>query len=62
MSDSKVNIGKQDRLRVDSKDRSEVEYLHMQFPWLQHKQIKDAIKSVGPFRKNIERYLSDIRK
>lgn len=58
MSDSKTNTGKQDRLKVDSKDPGEVEYLHRQFPWFNHQKIKDAIKKAGPFRRKIETYLA----
>ncbi|GGH64146.1 hypothetical protein HNQ91_002369 [Filimonas zeae] len=58
MSDNKVNIGKQDRLKVDAKDPGEVEYLHRQFPWFNHQKIKDAIKRAGPFRRNIEKHLA----
>ncbi len=58
MPDNREYIGKQDKLRVDSKDASEVEYLHRQYPWFNHDKIKKAIKTAGPMRKNIERYLS----
>ena len=57
MSDDKKNIGKQDDIRVDSNDPSEVEYLHKQFPKLSHEQIKAAIKAAGPMRKDIIAYL-----
>jgi hypothetical protein len=43
MSDNKTNTGQQDRIRVDAKDPSEVEYLHRQFPNKTHQEIKDAI-------------------
>ncbi|MDP9041900.1 MAG: hypothetical protein M3N30_07950, partial [Bacteroidota bacterium] len=36
MSDNKSNTGQQDRIRVDSKDASEIEYLHRQFPKKTH--------------------------
>ncbi|MET0465531.1 MAG: DUF3606 domain-containing protein [Chitinophagaceae bacterium] len=58
MSDNKQNTGKQDDIRVDANDPSEVEYLHQQFPHKTHEQIKEAIKLKGPIRKNIEAYLS----
>lgn len=57
MSDNKKNVGKQDDIRVDSNDPSEVEYLHRQFPNFTHEQIKEAIKAAGPFRADIIEYL-----
>jgi len=58
MSDNKNNTGQQDRIRVDANDASEVEYLHRQFPNKSHQEIKDAIKTKGPLRADIEAYLS----
>jgi len=55
--DSKKEIGKQDRLRVDINDPSEVEYLHRQFPEFTHEQVKEAIKTAGPMRIDIVDYL-----
>ena len=43
MSDNKSKTGKQDDIRVDSNDASEVEYLHRQFPNKSHEEIKKAI-------------------
>lgn len=57
MSDDKKNTGKQDDIRVDSNDPSEVEYLHRRHPDKTHQQIKEAIKKYGPMRKNIEAHL-----
>jgi len=57
MADNKQNVGKQDDIRVDINDPSEVEYLHQQFPNKTHEQIKEAIKTKGPFRKDIIAYL-----
>jgi len=57
MSDNKQNIGKQDDIRVDSNDPSEVEYLHRQFPEKTHEEIKKAIQAAGPLRANIVAYL-----
>lgn len=57
MSDNKKNTGKQDDIRVDSNDPSEVEYVHRKYPNKTHQEIKEAIKKYGPMRKNIERYL-----
>jgi hypothetical protein len=53
MSDNKQNIGKQDDIRVDSNDPSEVEYLHRQFPNKTHEEVLEAIKEYGPMRENI---------
>jgi hypothetical protein len=57
MPDNKSNIGKQDDIRVDSNDPSEVEYLHRQFPNKTHEEIKQAIKQYGPIRADIEKAL-----
>lgn len=57
MSDNKQNIGKQDDIRVDANDPSEVEYLHRQFPDKTHEEIKKAIQAAGPIRANIVAYL-----
>lgn len=57
MSDNKQNTGKQDDIRVDSNDPSEVEYLHGKFPDKSHEEIKKAIKEKGPFRKDIIAFL-----
>jgi hypothetical protein len=54
MPDDKKNTGKQDDIRVDSKDASEVEYLHRQFPDKSHEQVLSAIEKYGPMRKDIE--------
>jgi len=57
MSDNKQKTGKQDDIRVDANDPSEVEYLHQKFPNKKHEEIKKAIKEKGPMRKDIEAYL-----
>jgi hypothetical protein len=57
MADDKNKQGRQDDDRVDSNDKSEVEYVHRQFPSKTHQQIIDAIKKAGPMRKNIMDYL-----
>lgn len=59
MSDNKTNVGKQNDIRVDLNDPSEVEYLHRQYPNKTHQEIKDAIKAKGPLRKDIEAYLNN---
>ena len=58
MSDDKRNTGKQDDIRVDSKDPSEVEYLHRQYPNKTHQEVKDAVEKYGPMRKDIEEFLN----
>ena len=57
MADDKQNIGKQDDIRVDINDISEVEYLHKQFPDKTHDQIKAAIKQAGPIREDVIKLL-----
>ncbi|WP_188315927.1 DUF3606 domain-containing protein [Chitinophaga agrisoli] len=57
MADNKQNTGKQDDIRVDANDPSEVEYLHQQFPDKSHEQIKEAIAKAGPMRTAIVEYL-----
>lgn len=57
MPDNKKDIGKQDDIRVDVDDASEVDYLHQQFPDKSHEEIKEAIKAAGPLRVNIIAYL-----
>jgi hypothetical protein len=57
MSDNKKNIGKQDDIRVDSNDVSEIEYLHQKFPNKSHEEIKEVIKAAGPLRVDIIAYL-----
>lgn len=54
MADDKSVKGKQDGLRVDVNDPSEVEYLHSRHPEHTHEEIRDAIKKYGPLRKDIE--------
>ena len=51
--DNKNIIGKQDRSRIDANDKSEVEYVHRQFPHLQHQDVLDAIKKYGPDREDV---------
>lgn len=56
--DNKKIKTKQDRIRVDAKDTSEVEYLHSKFRALTHKMVWGAIKAAGPLRKDIEAYIN----
>jgi hypothetical protein len=62
MSDNKDKQGKQDRMRVDANDASEVEYLHRQYPQYSHTEILNAVKEQGPLRQDIERFLSSKKK
>lgn len=57
MSDDKTNKGRQDDLRVDINDKSEVEYLHSQFPNKSHEEVVDAIRRYGPMREDIVKEL-----
>ncbi|MDF2191281.1 DUF3606 domain-containing protein [Paraflavitalea sp. CAU 1676] len=57
MPDNKMNTGKQDDIRVDSKDPSEIEYLHQQYPSKTHEEIVEAIQKAGPMRSDIIKYL-----
>ena len=57
MSDDKSKQGRQDDRKVDRNDGSEVEYLHRKFPDKSHNEIKKAIETKGPVRKDIEEYL-----
>ncbi|SEN11459.1 Protein of unknown function [Chitinophaga rupis] len=62
MADNKSNVGQQDRIRVDANDPSEVEYLHRQFAHLKHEQVVEAIKSKGPLRADVVKYLETLNK
>ncbi|MCK7554016.1 DUF3606 domain-containing protein [Chitinophaga sedimenti] len=61
MSDNKENTGKQDDIRVDLNDPSEVEYLHQQYPRKSHEEIKLAIQEAGPIRADIIAHLEKSR-
>jgi hypothetical protein len=60
MSDSKQNVGQQDRLRVDVNDPSEVEFVHQEYPKLSHAQVLEAICEKGPMRKDVYQYLDSL--
>lgn len=62
MSDSKQNVGQQDRIRIDANDPSEVEYVHRQYPHLSHQQVLEAILSKGPMREDVIKYLDGLGK
>ena len=59
MADDKKNTGKQDDIRVDKNDPSEVEYVHRQFPDKSHEEIVKAIEKYGPMRENVMKNLRD---
>ncbi len=61
MSDNKNMRDGRDDVKVDSKDPSEVEFVHKQFPNLTHQQVMDAIKQYGPYRKDIYAALEKMR-
>ena len=61
MSDNKNATDMRDRMRVDANDPSEVEYVHSKYPNLQHQQVLEAIKSKGPMREDIEKYLDTLK-
>jgi len=54
MADDKQKTTRQDAIRVDSNDPSEVEYLHSQHPDKTHQEVLDAVKKYGPMREDIE--------
>ena len=57
MSDNKTMTDQRDSVKIDIHDPSEVEYVHQQFPNLEHSQIVQAIKEKGPSRKAVMDYL-----
>lgn len=57
MSDNKKKKGTQDRIRVNSQESYEVEYLHSKYPHLSHQAVAGAIRAAGPLRKHIVAYL-----
>lgn len=50
MAESKTFRGQRDRSRIDVNDPIDVEYVHHQFPWLSHEQIKEVLEEHGPDR------------
>ncbi len=62
MFDTNENIKKPDLHFVDPNDRTEVEYLHSMYPWIDESAIKSAIEKHGPVRKHIEDYLSSLHR
>ena len=56
MPEDKNTAGNEDK--VDVNKRHEVEALHQQWKQFSHAHIVDAIKQYGPYKKDIETYLS----
>ena len=50
MTETKTFRGQKDHSRIDVNDPVDVEYIHYQFPWLSHKEIREVIKQHGPDR------------
>jgi hypothetical protein len=61
MTDNKTQTGIEDDIRVDVNDKSEIEYLHQQFPTKSHQEIIEAIRTAGPMREDVIRYLKHAR-
>lgn len=57
MPDNKNLRGQKDRSRIDANDATEVEYVHHQFPWLSHQEIRNVIKAQGPDRDAVLTFL-----
>lgn len=57
MSETTSTFRKKDRSTVDANDKFEVEYLHLQYPWYTYQQIKEVIKTAGPFYTKVDREL-----
>jgi hypothetical protein len=57
MAESKIFKGQRNRRVIDVNDPIDVEYVHHQFPWLTHKEIKEVIKKHGPDRDTVQSIL-----
>lgn len=57
MATSNIFKGQRDRREIDVNDPIDVNYVHHQFPWLSHKEIKEVIKKHGPDRETVESIL-----
>ncbi|MCW3090930.1 MAG: hypothetical protein JWP81_1999 [Ferruginibacter sp.] len=57
MADNKNIRDDRDNNKIDIHDPSEVEYVHQQFPNLQHAEIVEAIRLKGPSRAAVMTYL-----
>lgn len=61
-SNHKTEKDQPDKLKVDAKNISEVEYLHSQFPTYSHLEITNAITIAGPLRDDVIIYLNNYKK
>jgi hypothetical protein len=61
VSDNSIFRGQRDRTRIDVNDPVDVEYVHHQFPWLSHAEIKEIIKKHGPDRDAVQSALESAR-
>lgn len=57
MSDNKQKTDGRDDAKIDKNDKSEVEFVHSQFPSLQHSDIVAAIEAAGPMRQEVYNYI-----
>lgn len=53
MTESRILTGQRDRSVIDANDPIDVNYVHYQFPWLSHQQIKEIIQKHGPDRDSV---------
>lgn len=61
MSDDKKKVGKPDRDRVSGKEKYEVDYLVKKHE-LPAPLVKKIIEQVGPMRKDVDKYLEQMKK
>ena len=61
MVDDKSNRGRQDRERVSSTERYEVDYLARKTE-LPSQLVRKVIEQEGPSRTNVERYLNQMKR
>ena len=57
MMENKTPRGQRDPHVIDVNNPIDVEYVHHQFPWLSHKQIKEIIQKHGPDRDAVQSVL-----
>jgi hypothetical protein len=62
MSDNKSLRDGRDRSKIDLNDPAEVEYVHQQFPWLTHEEIREAIKENGPSWEKVTSFLGTLHR
>lgn len=59
--DSINNIGKQERIKIESKNFAEIEQIKQLFPQLNSPEISEAIKTAGPFRNDVIKYIKGLK-